>query len=132
MALLKPTGRFEILSAPKFIAATRAADADIVCAVPSVIEVRCSSFWIKVKVTRFCIVLFFVSRLRCMVGYTYRHCEFRFLLVRVPPPYNHCARATVEDLSTLPSETHLQLLVFLSTVVMERECLSWSSIYLDS
>ena len=43
-ALLKPTGRFEILSAPKFIAATRAADVDIVLSVPSVIEVRCSSF----------------------------------------------------------------------------------------
>jgi hypothetical protein len=40
MALLKPTGRFEILSAPKFIAATRAADVDIVFSVPSVIEVR--------------------------------------------------------------------------------------------
>jgi hypothetical protein len=40
MALLKPTGRFEILSAPKFIAATRAADVDVVFSVPSVIEVH--------------------------------------------------------------------------------------------
>jgi hypothetical protein len=64
MALLKPTGRFEILSAPKMIAVTRAADADIVFSVPSVIEVRCTSFWINIQATIFWTVHFFVSRLR--------------------------------------------------------------------